>query len=273
MQLIESPNQEDLVQFFLDVLSEASGVCWNTPIESRATAETPDDTAGTFRACDCGKPISSVLHRTNPFLFAFISLAARLLLPQHRAPEDIALALTEALRGGNLTVMGFTATAAGVPFLGRPVWESRSQVCTAVPHFLDVAAAVVASRDLFLKLSKAESVGGTKTPLETAQTEKAKTGAVAAELRRNAKGASNEMEETGEIHAQQQQQPTLLHRFESWKEKVQTQLNISRASLLKLLRIVLTGRDTGPPITQLVRHDKQVLPPGLSCHFYLSIMG
>ncbi|CDJ42715.1 glutamyl-tRNA synthetase, putative [Eimeria tenella] len=265
-KLIESPNQEDLVQFFLDVLSEASGVCWNTPIESRATAETPDDTAGTFRACDCGKPISSVLHRTNPFLFAFISLAARLLLPQHRAPEDIALALTEALRGGNLTVMGFTATAAGVPFLGRPVWESRSQVCTAVPHFLDVAAAVVASRDLFLKLSKAESVGGTKTPLETAQTEKAKTGAVAAELRRNAKGASNEMEETGEIHAQQQQQPTLLHRFESWKEKVQTQLNISRASLLKLLRIVLTGRDTGPPITQLLQLLDAAVLGGLAVH-------
>ena len=225
MQLSASPNAEPLVEFFLDVISMAPGVCVDTadPPAAAAAAATATEAraaaaastaaaaaaANGLKGCDGGRgPQSSALHALRPPLFDFIAFAARLLLQQHTSPAAVAAALQEHLLGGPQDLAG---------------------VYGEVAAFKAVAAAVLQHRDMFAALS------GVYTPDDEQQQQQ-----------------QQQQEQQQQKQQRQEERHLLLLQFEAWKQQQQQLLQLEKAQLLLLLRLALTGKETGPPLLQQV---------------------
>lgn len=207
-QLAASPNAEPLVHFFLQIIAMASDGCPGAAVSLQHAAAAP-----ALQSIQREAPVSSDIHGCSQHLFDFISLAARLVLPQHIVPAAVVAALGEYLTGGPLQV---------VDALGDH--QGPAAVYGGLAAFRGVAAAVLKSRELFAGLSSVCT-----GPEECA-------------------GDGYER-----IQHHPEQHLDIMQQFEIWKQQLLLQLQISKAELLRLLRISLTGKDTGLPLLQQVR--------------------
>ncbi|KAL8449173.1 hypothetical protein Emag_003693 [Eimeria magna] len=175
------------------------------PLASKTTTEQPTGT--------CGDLIAT-MREEQPWLFEFMSLAARLLLPQHVAPSAVAKELVENLRGSVEP--------------GQDAYERLLRSTASEAHqFRLVAAALVASRDV----SETYSADCNKRPCRL----------------------TNESEEMPEERLNLvRSQGGVGMTFEAWIEQLSKQLNMEKPKLMRLARVALTGRDVGVPLGKLV---------------------
>ncbi|KAL8275671.1 hypothetical protein Esti_000234 [Eimeria stiedai] len=214
MQLAESNNAEPLVQFFCEVLSMAPVVsdseahfAKKVALASKTTKELPPG--------NCGECIAT-MREEQPWLFEFISLAARLLLPQHVAPPVVAKEFVENLRG---------RIQPGSEAIERLLRSNTSEA----QQFRLVAAALVASRDAF-EASSEENCSEYSSLLEQ---ESGKMPKERLTLLRSQGG--------------------VMMTFEAWIEQLSKQLNMEKPKLMRLARVALTGRDVGVPLGKLLQ--------------------
>ena len=110
--------------------------------------------------------------------------------------------------------------------LGGP--QDLAGVYGEVAAFKAVAAAVLQHRDMFAALS------GVYSPDDEQQQQQ------------------QQEEQQQQKQQRQEERHLLLQQFEAWKQQQQQLLQLEKAQLLLLLRLALTGKETGPPLLQQV---------------------
>lgn len=215
MQLASSPKAEPLVLFFCNVISKAPGICEddaNMSQTASAIAAAATAAAGAKTTVQHGGRLEACLREEEPHLFTFLTLAARLLLPQYITPAVVARELTESLQSH----MQMQAAECGSPLL--PKESAKGQ------QFRAVAAALIEAKGLLAGLAESdctEESGG---------------------LRSIAHGKSYGKEP----------QKAGLASFDAWVDQLSRKLNMSRSRVMLFVRIALTGRETGLPLRGLV---------------------
>ncbi|KAL8451947.1 hypothetical protein Emed_001682 [Eimeria media] len=203
--LVKSNDTEPLVRFFCNVLSLAPEVCESTPLGSKTSAALPPG---------INEDSIAIVREEQPCLFEFMSLAARLLLPQHVAPSAVARELVENLRGN-------------VKPGGDAFKHLLQTTDSEAQQFRLVAAALVASKDVF-EANKEDR-------------------------NECSSGLANENREVREERLNLVRlEGGVVMTFEAWIEQLSKQLNMEKPTFLRLARLALTGRDVGVPLGKLV---------------------
>ncbi|KAL8427821.1 hypothetical protein Efla_005429 [Eimeria flavescens] len=217
MQLTEDQDAGPLVEFFCDVLSKSPMVCDGRPCSNQdATPRSHTPKAPPFAKRENS---AAALRQKDPWLLAFLSLAARLLLPQHTAPAAVASELVEVLRGRR-----------------HPSGEAikrliRSEASYEGQQFRQVAVALIDSQDSLAAFSVPCCVEESNNQPKHADLEK---------------------------HEQMDQERLRLTRvgpaaFDAWIEALSKRLNAKKAKVMEFIRIALTGREVGPPLGKLLQ--------------------
>lgn len=207
MQLVRSLNAEPLVQFFCDVISKAPEICACEAIAPTSNSPRGRATSGG------GEGVAARLRVEEPWLYAFVALAARILLPQHITPSDIIRELLGSLHSQLHAETDFAFLC------NKPAeWQ----------QFQAVGVALVKSKDVLATLSQA----GT------------------AELFSETLSGSDKKHEREQQSLSPKLGN--LESFDCWIQQLSRELKVPKSKVMKAARMGLTGRKSGLPLGMLV---------------------